>query len=699
MTRLRRAVLWVLQSVLATTILLLLWQPALSVATLRPQQNIVAVLIDDSRSMSLVEDGVSRREQAIRVLDSGLLEALKQKFQVRLYRAGDRLNRIDKLDGLHADLPATRIGDSLRAVVDEAASLPIGAVVLLSDGADNSGGIDMETTSEVRRRRIPVHAVGFGREQFARDIEVTEVDAPARTLTDSRVTAQVTLRQRGYTGQKARVTVRENNKTLAVTEVKLKADGASQTETVTFHAGLAGARNVQVSVDAMAGEENQNNNALTRLINVESYKPRVLYFEGEPKWDFKFIRRAVEDDRSLRLVTMLRPTQNKIYRQGVDNQKELEQGFPAKVEELFGFEGLVFGSVDASYFTTAQQELIRQFVDRRGGGILFLAGRSGLADGGWGRSALANILPVVLPERKGTFVRERAQVQLTPPGVDHLITRLEEEPGKNIERWKKLPPLADYQDVGVPKPGAVTLAEAIPGARGALPLLVAQNYGRGRTAVFATSGSWRWQMLQDHTDRSHEMFWQQLLRWLVADTRGHVVASTPRPVLADDPKLPLRVEVRDRNYLPATDARAEARIQGPDGIAETVELTPDPVEAGVYTGLWHASKAGAYVAEVAATRGNETIGHDVLLFRREDGVAENFRQEQNREALEKLASETGGGYYRPQDAAKLAQEVSYSEAGITTREIRDLWNMPAVFLLLLLLKGSEWLLRRKWGAV
>jgi len=102
---------------------------------------------------------------------------------------------------------------------------------------------------------------------------------------------------------------------------------------------------------------------------------------------------------------------------------------------------------------------------------------------------------------------------------------------------------------------------------------------------------------------------------------------------------------------------------------------------------------------VVATRGTEELGRDTITFRREDGVAENFHTEQNRELLEKLASGTGGRYYKPEDAQKLGKDISYSEAGITVRETRDLWDMPIVFLLLLVLRSGEWLLRRKWGVI
>lgn len=697
--RVKPVAIWLLQTAMVAVLLVLLWQPALSVATLRPQQNVVAVVVDDSASMGLKEGSESRLEQVKRALSPSVLKELQNKFQVRYFRAGARVERVSGVDGLKAESPATRLGDAVSQIASEATSLPIGAVVLLSDGGDNAGGIDLPTLSEIRRYRIPVHTVGFGAERPSSDLEITGAQFPARTLADSKITGVVTLKQWGLKGQKARLQVKDGGKVLAAREVTLQADGVEQSETVSFSAGQAGVRNLQVSVEPLSSETNRNNNSLTRLMNVDGTKPRILYIEGEPKWEYKFLRRAIELDQGLHLVSMVRTTQNKMYRQGISNPQELEQGFPATVDELFGYQGVIIGGVEANYFTPTQQELLRQFVDRRGGGLLFLGGRSGLSDGGWGASALAELMPTVLPNRKNTFQRDPANPELTAPGRDSLITRLEEDVQRNAEHWKKLPYLANYQDPGTPKPGAVVLAEMSPGGRGKLPLLVTQNYGRGRTAVFATSGSWRWQMLQPVEDLSHEMFWQQMLRWLVTGATGPVVSALPRSVFADEQKVPLRAEVRDKNYMPVSDAHVEARILGPDGLSETVVLQPDPATVGVYNADWGAAAEGNYVMELVARRGDTEVGRDVMPFRREDGVAEQFGTHQNRDLLEKLAQQTGGRYWRPDQVRELAQEISYSEAGISIRETRDLWNAPFFFMLALLLRGSEWLLRRKWGVV
>ncbi|MBV9746294.1 MAG: hypothetical protein JO099_21240, partial [Acidobacteriia bacterium] len=137
----------------------------------------------------------------------------------------------------------------------------------------------------------------------------------------------------------------------------------------------------------------------------------------------------------------------------------------------------------------------------------------------------------------------------------------------------------------------------------------------------------------------------------------------------------------------------------PDGTSATVELSPVAGEEGIYSADWTAEKPGAYVGEIIAGQDTEEVGRDTLTFRREDGVAENFHTGQNKELLEKLSEQTGGRYFTPDDASKLSNDISYSEAGITSRETRDLWDMPILFLLVLGIRASEWVLRRRWGVV
>jgi uncharacterized membrane protein len=707
----RAWVIWSLQTLLAAILLLLLWQPAITVAELKPQQNIIAVLVDDSRSMAISEDGSTRQAKAVQVLQNGVLASLNRAFQTRLYRVDAVPARIDSLKDLAPSAPSTRIGDSLKQLSEETSDLPIGAVVLLSDGDDNSGGISADAISALRARHIPVHTVGFGREHATHDVELDDAMIAPRALADSRLAARITLHQRGYAGSKINLTVRDVStpqaKLLASRSITFGPDGNLQTETLMFDIGGAGAKTLQIAAAQLAGEENTANNILTRVVNVGAEPRRILYIEGEPRWEYKFIRQAEEDDRMVQIVSMVRTSENKIYRQGISDPKELATGYPSRGEDLFAYQGLIIGSVEAAYFTPGQQELIHQFVDRRGGGLLLLGGQYSLADGGWNATNLTDLFPTTLPTQAGTFHREvdpkngvtHTTAALARAGADSIITRLVDDPAANAEKWKKLPYLMDYEDPGVAKPGAEVLANMITPEGKTLPLLITENFGRGRTAIMATGGSWRWQMSSPLGDTAHDLFWQQLLRWLVSDTPGHVAASVPSQMLLDNGAINITADVRDQQYNPARDAKVEAHILGPSGVSALVEMSPVPDSPGQFQAAWSAPKPGAYLTEVTAQRADKELGRDVLTFQRMDGVAENFHTEQNRDLLERLATQTGGQYWKPADLGKLAGSIPFSEAGVTVRETKDLWDLPLVFLVLLLLRFSEWWLRRKWGIV
>jgi uncharacterized membrane protein len=693
----RRVVLWALDWALLAILLLLLWQPAISVTALKQNQNIIAVVVDDSRSMGLKDVGPSREQAAVNLLEGGLLKDLRSHYQVRLYRLGATADRIDNLSQLSAQQSATQINKGLQELANEAATLPIGAIVLASDGADNAGGIDLKTMTELQRRHLPVNTIGFGKTELTSDVELDGFEVSNKALEGSRLEAQLTIRQNGFNGQHTRLNLSGGGKVLASRDIVLSNTG-KQTETLEFNAGPGGVKPLEARIDPIAGENNLENNTLNRVLLVTTGKHRVLYVEGEPRWEYKFIRRAIDDDPAISVVSMLRTTQNKIYRQGIATPDELADGFPTKPEDLFAYDGLILGSVEEAFFTPGQAQAIKDFVDRRGGGLLFLAGRSSLSDGGYQVAPFTNLLPVQLPQSKNTFQRNFVAAELTDAGRRSMLCRIEEDADKSNRHWEILPYLANYQDPGTPKPGAVVLANVDAGGK-RLPLLVIENYGRGRTGVFATAGSWRWRMQQPLGDNSQETFWRQLLRWVVGATPTRVVASTPNANLEDDGHIQLRAEVRDQQYQLASDAQVEAKVISPDGSSETVPLHPEPLSAGVYSADWQAVKTGSYVAEVTAIQANKVLGKDALTFRREDRQAENFHREQNKELLSKLAEQTGGRYYAPGDAKALTKEISFSEAGITGRETKEIWDMPAVFLAVFGLKATEWLLRRRWGVV
>ena len=250
----RAGVVWLLQSLLVTLVLVLLWKPAMTVAELKSQQNMIAVLVDDSRSMAIGDSGgdgkTTREAAAVQSLNAGVLSGLQKRFQTRVYRLDGGIARVGSVDGMQATASATHINDGLKRLTAETADLPVGAVVLLSDGSDNTGGIDVDTIAALRNRRLPVHTIGFGKERPTHDVEIDDVSVASRTMVDSRMKATVSFEQRGYAGGKTTLVVKDGDKALTSKDVTLAADGVIQTETVFFNAGTAGVKRMQFSLNA-----------------------------------------------------------------------------------------------------------------------------------------------------------------------------------------------------------------------------------------------------------------------------------------------------------------------------------------------------------------------------------------------------------------------------------------------------------------
>ena len=220
--RWRAGAVWLLQSLLIATVLVLLWQPAITVAELAPQQNVIAVVLDDSRSMAIADsgsDGKQPREAAAeKALEDGVLAGLQKKFQVRLYRLDSRVARAAALHGdtarspcdPHQRQPATAGNRDLRFARRRGRA----AQRWFRKLRRGSGDLSLETINALRNRRIPVHTVGFGKEQAAHDVELNDVRVAFRAMANSRIPATVTFHQRGYAGSQALLVVRDGDKTV-----------------------------------------------------------------------------------------------------------------------------------------------------------------------------------------------------------------------------------------------------------------------------------------------------------------------------------------------------------------------------------------------------------------------------------------------------------------------------------------------------
>ena len=687
-------VIGTLQFAMLGVVVWVLLEPALRTEKLRDGENSVALLLDTSASMAY-GPGQSRLLQAQQSLDAALdgSDAPRLSMQRYEFSAGVR-----SVESFAAAMPAgsrTSLAGSLSAVLREARFGPLAAVILSSDGADTSGSISVEELAEIAGFGVPVHSIGVGRERIPEDLELTDVLLPGRALPGSTVSARVSVRHDD--GGTTRIKVYDGDRLLASKALQLRADAGTSTAWIDIDLADAGHRQLTFSLEPRVGEQELRNNSQTKLIEVAEQEYQILYFEGEPRWEYKFLRRAVSQNRDLNIVSLLRVSPNKFYRQGLASPEQLQHGFPQSRDELFAYDALIIGSVEAASLTAGQQQLIRDFVSERGGGLLMLAGPNGLGNGGWGQSEIAAVLPARLPASgRNSFYRKQVPVALTPQGNDTQMLRLAGSAKANRQAWSELPALADYQLIGAMKPAAVALL-TVRTEFGELPLLVRQNYGRGTSYILASGGTWRWQMSLPLDDQRHETVWRQLLRAMVGSAPARVsLTAEAGPGRSD---ILLRAEFRDESFRPVDEIEVTAVVSHEDGAADNIHLAPSAEEPGVYHGKFTPVTSGTHFVEAVATRNNEPLQTVRRTFYHEVEQAEHFGFRKNRPLLQRLSEATGGQYMETANIAALPDLLRYSSSGVTEQEYATVWDAPAVFLLLILLKAGEWLLRRRWSTI
>jgi uncharacterized membrane protein len=704
----QRALLAALRLAAAALVLLSLCRPVLLVASVVPQQSFVGVVVDDSKSMRIAgDDGRPRSAFVESAFGPGrpLMKRLQDRFKLRFFRFSSTAERVPSLSSLAFDGSRSNVADALDRAREELSSLPLSGLVLLTDGADNGDSPLTESLLSLRARSIPVFAVGLGRERYPRDIELGRVEAPRTVLKGTSLVVDVAVTQRGFSGRTVKLLVEDGGRIVASQDVELPAEGESSTVRAHVLAGEAGPRSFRFRIAAQPGEELAENNAQDVLVEVVDRREKVLYFEGEPRFELKFLRRAVAGDENLQVVTLQRTAPDKFLRLDVDNAEELAAGFPKTREELFRYRGLVLGSVEASFFTADQLRMVSDFVSQRGGGLMLLGGRRSFAEGGYAPTPLADVMPVVLEApavsptgAHGQFAE--VKVEPTPSGVTHAAMQLGPSEAESRKRWQTLPPLSVLNPVHRIKPGAVTLlAGHVQGSREPQVVLAHQRYGRGKAMAFTVQDSWQWQMHADMAleDMTHETLWRQLLRWLVSQVPGPVTVTTPRDRYAPGESVLVTAEVDDDRYIRVNDARVIAHVKTPSGAIKDLPMEWTVDRDGEYRTSFRADEEGLYEVGVEARRGDSELGRDGVHVQSTELPTEYFASEMRPSLLRRVADETGGRFYTAATADSLPDDISYSGTGSTVVEEKELWDAPAVFLAMILLLAAEWILRRRWG--
>lgn len=663
----------------------------------------VAVLVDTSRSMSISDAGptggteVARIEAARALLagDTGLLAAL-DKVRPVIYGFDDRLQRLPGPEALAAKGRSTNLFAAVRDADSDLRGLPLAAMVLVTDGGRNAGGPEAETAQLLKQRGVPLYVLGVGSTAQPLDLEVLRVEAPKMVRRNTEILARVAVRHTGWK-QPFTLRVKRGDISLASVVVEARSEGDLELVAIPFTPDSEGAQTYRAEIIAVEGEKITANNQRDFTIEMNDDRLPVLYVEGSPRTEFRFLRQALYRDRDFRVVSLLRLGKGHFYVQGAaEGEAYLQKGFPATRDQLFSYQAVIIGSIEAGYFTPEQLALLDEFVRVRGGGLLMLGGSFSFGPGGYAGTPLGKALPFSISATDGAYRPGIYPLRVDDATRDHPLLRLTADPSRARKLWDQAPPLIGNSPIGGMRLSAQKLITSQDGG----VVLAAHSYGAGRVAAFTSSGSWYWQMNLPSDVGFHDKFWKQTLRWLAIGACERLSVDVESDLFAREAPVTVRATVLAKDLQPINDARVVCTITNAAGTAEDLDMDWTLREDGVYECRYVPTEDGDYRVSVRLEGAAERPVRS--LFSINEPLVEFSDTPLKDERLKALAAATGGSYAPAATAADglLPQLRRLLDAvRLKGQEPEDLplWNMPALLALLVLLAGLEWSLRRRWG--
>jgi uncharacterized membrane protein len=700
----RRYVLSAFRFLTLLFLVLVLMRPVAKSSEADSRDVLVPILVDVSRSMAIEDASGERRiDRAREFLSQQLLPALNGRFQVEVLSFGETVAAVEPA-ALNANARRSDFAGALATVRERYRGRPVAGMVLLSDGADTSGALEVAVPESTLP---PVHAFGFGADAAAGDREVLSVTAAEAVLDASRVDLAVSALVHGRAQDAVELRLLENGRPREVRHVRPGSDGGPIREVFQVAPMVGAATVYTVEIPAAPGELVPENNSRSVLVQPPSRARRVLLVEGAPGFEHSFLKRALTSDRSLEVDSVVRKGENE---QGADTfyiqasrtrSGALTAGFPPDPPSLFTYDAIVLANVAGDQLTGGQLEAARDFVSRRGGGLLVMGAQSFLGRGLVG-TPIEDALPMLLNRRSDSAVpaaaSRGASVSLTDAGLEHPITRIGSTTDESRKRWDGLPALASASALGEARPGAAVLATTSVGGAGR-PLIAVQRFGEGRSMVFAGEASWRWRMMLPSTDHSYETFWRQAIRWLAIGAADPLAIYPPQAAAPGDETV-IRVAVRDNAFAPLRDADVDVRVSGPDGKVQELRASleeKDGSDSALFAAKFTPTQPGLHRVSVSARRGRADAGSAATSLLVGGADVEMSDPRLNTALLQRIATATGGRVMEAGQIDPLLTALRAATPAAALMVRRDLWHNATSFILIIGLLTGEWLLRRKWG--
>ena len=702
----RRSVLLLLRVGTGALVWLLAVQPRWLEERLEHATGRLAVLVDDSRSMRVRNGGTTRAAEASALATRWRAGAGASGAEVRTFGAGSRVSTLAQVAAsLEAREDDTRIGAAVRAAT-ETGGAQLGAIVIVSDGADQTEmfGADGLHAESFAHAGIKVHTVAIGAQTALHDDSIASAQADATAFL--RAIGRVRVVVRSSSGGLIPVTLRRNSTVLREVVVDVPADGEATVE-LPFVPEALGRAAFTVSIPLAAADDVPENNERAFLVRVVRDRLRVLLVCGRPSTDERFLRAFLKRDPSIDLISffILRSTSDLT----MSSSRELAL-IPFPTDELFSehlgsFDVLLFQNFNyAPYQMEAYLPSIREYV-ARGGSFAMIGGELSFAGGGYAETAIADVLPVVVPPTTTAEIdaidTQTFRPEVAPEVSHHPLVMLQPDRVQSAATFRALAPLHGVNVVrGLRGDASALLVH--PTLRGAdgkpLPVLAVGTMGKGRTLALTTDESWRWGMATagatgDAT--AYDRFWDRTLRWLARDPALEPAQlTTDRSSYGPRGRVTIELLLQDARYEPIADQEVRiAVLRGDEEVANVIRRTNG--EGGATAELIAPEEPGAYRVVALMAGRDALLAEEVFVV--ESGGDELADPRARPALLRALAEATGGTYYADvADVPALAQFDVTRTRSLGATEHAPFATWPAVSFAGLLL-AAEWLVRRRWG--
>jgi uncharacterized membrane protein len=708
----------------------------------------LVVLVDDSESMHITDHynneklraeierrvkqiglkEVTRINQAKTLLlenDAAVLKAFDNRYKLKVFfcselarpQTGDLAEIKKGILNLEPTGKATRLGDNLRAVLNDPSLTGIAAIVLFTDGVTTDGerlvGLPTAATGDrpasveagaadfARSKGVPLFTIGLGSEEPLKDIELSDLRVAEVTFMNDTLTFKFNVAGGGYGGREIEVRLKDKKggEVLAKQKVKIADDAKSQPTTLTYRPEKVGDFEFVVETDVLPDEIRADNNRLERHVSVRKAQIKVLLVEGYPKYEFRYLKSLLERDNTIEVHSVLQEADVEY----VAEDKTALSVFPLRQDELFAYDAVILGDVNPALLSTAAVADLSEFVLQKGGGLVFIAGPSynpvALRD-----TPLANLLPidlanVVVPDPRKP-ITDGFVVQPTPEGLTYPNMQLGETPEETAAIWQKLPPLYWHIDAQK-KESAEVLAEH-PMRRTAdgrkAPIILQRRTGAGMVLFHATDETWRWRFQVG--DIYFARYWVQTIRYL---SRTKLLGkdqaarlSTNRKEYPRGEAVRLRLEFTDERFSPPEEGGATVWVVRDKQIERQVALHRNPAHRELFEAMLENVPQGNYRASLVSP---SLPGQPSVDFLVKVSEAEFERTQMDAAELEAASAKTKGHFYRFDTASRVLADLPIGRhvPMKPTSPPLELWNKWPVLLLLLISLTAEWTLRKRSG--